>query len=75
MRHGTDVWHWESVRDDELLRVVLRAAVASLSQRLVTVWVGIGRSSLRTFLAMSDPSAMTRARLEEWARGRPEPEI
>lgn len=62
---------WEA----EALRLLLRRELRHMPQHLLAPIIGISRSSLRKFLALSEPTAETRRRLREWAMDRPEPAV
>ena len=59
----------------EALRTTVREAVRQNGQHLVAGLIGITRSVLRKFLAMSEPTPPSLARMREWRLDRPEPEV
>lgn len=62
-------------REAERLRLLLRRELRHMPQHLLAPIIGISRSSLRKFLALSEPTRETRRRLREWAMDRPEPHV
>ena len=62
------------MREAERLRRLLRRELRHMPQHLLAPLIGISRSSLRKFLALSEPTRETRRRLREWAMDRPEPD-
>ena len=75
MEHRREYPELERIQREEGVRRLLRAALRHLPQRLLAPIVGISRSSLRKFLALSEPEPRTWARLREWAEDRPEPAV
>ena len=65
----------ERVVEAEGLRTTVQNAVVQHGQHLAAGLIGITRSSLRKFLALSEPRSQTLERLREWALDRPEPEV
>lgn len=59
----------------EALRTTVREAVRQNGQHLIAGLIGITRSVLRKFLAMSEPTPPSLARMREWCLDRPEPEV
>ena len=75
MEGSADPWHVERVREMEALRAVLRAELRHTPQRKLAELVGISRSALRKFLAMSEPGEATLERIRQWCEDRPEPRL
>lgn len=66
---------FEKAVELEALRTTVREAVRRNGQHLVAGLIGITRSVLRKFLAMSEPTPPSLARMREWCLNRPEPEV
>lgn len=75
MERRTEHPELERIHRAEGIRLLLRRELRHLPQRLLAPIVGISRSSLRKFLALSEPEPRTWARLREWAQDRPEPDV
>lgn len=65
----------ERARVAEGQRLVLRAELRHLPQRILAPIIGISRGSLRKFLAMSVPGRATRVCIRQWCADRPEPDV
>jgi hypothetical protein len=62
---------FDTVREHEALRGILRRELRTAGQRTLAPEIGIGRGALRKFLAMSTPGHDTIDRLREWSEDRP----
>lgn len=70
-----DLWALDRARESEAMRMVLRRELRHTPQRLLAALIGISRSSLRKFLALSDPGEPTRERIRHWCEDRPPPDL
>lgn len=66
---------FDTAREHEALRRILRRELRTTGQRTLAPEVGIGRGALRKFLAMSTPGDDTLDRLREWSNHRPAADV